>query len=258
MKNRLLTVLIPITALTIVAGAFLLYRHAIAPAYDERLQTALNEVQGLHSYEMQDDTHAEMEQRTIDISGLYRLDFDAHRYGSIATTTLTLLDMRPPKNTHVFTLEHLSLNDDVYVKIQTTSALLRKTIPYGAKWRHFKAEAIPERFVDIAVPGPILDNLALLGQNGSYLSLIGKSTLHTIASTTYSVYTFTISKKSTTKATGPLKALIGIISTGTVDVWVDEGAHIRMIHFLSDGYVATSTILRVNTPEVFATPTNTE
>ncbi len=258
MKNRLLVVFACLVVAGLIVSGYLFYTGGLSGLWDKRLQKALNAVQSPHSYEMFDTTHATLSGRTIDIVGLYTLDLDARRFQSVSTTTLTLLDERAPKNTHSFTLQHRSIGDDVYVLIDTASPLLRKTIPYSSAWQHFKADAIPERYVDIAVPGPILDNLALLGSGGGYLSPSGKTSDRTMASTTYHVYPFRLSPKTAEVTVGPLKSLIDLIATGTVEVWVDDTPSVRMMHISADGYVSTTTILGVNTPLEVTAPTSSE
>ena len=251
MKKRLF--LAAFALVVLISGAYLLYERGFAPSFDKRLQAALVGVQAPHTYVMLDETHTRVSDRSIDIYGLYSLDFDGNSYSTVSTTTLVLPDGNPPKNVHVFTLQHRAIGDDIYVKIETKSPLLMKTIPHSPEWKHFKNAAIPERFVDIAVPGPILDNLSLLGKNGAYLSLRGKPTDITAASTTYHVYSFTLSKKTAEVTTGPLKSLIDMIATGTVDIWVDDTPSVRIMRTSGDNYTATSTIISVNTP-LFITP----
>lgn len=258
MKNRLLLVVAAISVAGLLAGGFFVYRLKFGTGFDERLISALSELQSLHTYEMLDETHATLPGRAIDIVGLYGLDFDAHRYSAVSTTTLTLLDEPGPRNQHTFTLQHRAIGDDVYVQIGTESPLLQKSIPYGPEWKHFPKSAIPDRFIDIAVPGPILDNLSLLGKNGTYLSLIGTPTDLSSGSTTYRVYTFTLSKKTTEVTTGPLKSLIDMIATGTVDVWVDDTPRVRVLLIKGVDYTATSTILSVNTPVDIPAPPASE
>jgi hypothetical protein len=247
MKNRILWIVLILAAAALSYGGFIAYRGLVSKGFDTRLTQALEGVQNPHTYVMQDDTHAAVAGRYIDISGLYRLDFDNRRFGADSTTTLTILEDKPPRNTHSFTLAHRSIGDDIYVKIDTQSKLLQKTIPYGTTWRHFKANAIPERFVDIAVPGAILDNVALLGNNGAYLSPLGEPVDKALASSTYHVYSFTLSKKALEVQGGPLRALIDLIATGTVALWLDDTPSVRMIQISGPSYAATSTILGVNT-----------
>jgi hypothetical protein len=248
MKNRLITLLIVVCIAGITVFGIYLYRNRFSGGFDDRLKLALTALQGIHTYELSDITRADVQDRIIEIEGSYRLDYDARAYASESTTTLIQRDIKPPKNRHVFTLEHRSISDDIYVKIFTESALLRKTIPYSVDWKHFKSTAVPDRFVDIAVAGPILDNLALFDKNGAYLSVTGKPVERVVASTTYHTYSFTLSDRSKEVLAGPLKGLIDLIATGTITVFVDDTPSVRMMHISGPSYESTSTILRVNTP----------
>lgn len=258
MKKRLIPLLVLFGIVGLLGAAFMFYRGGFSASFDTRLKTALSEVQGVHSYEMYDETHATLPAHTIDITGRYSLNFETQRYESVSTTTLTMLDERPPENVHTFTLQHRSLSDDIYVRIQTDSPLLKKTIPHGPEWRHFKANAIPDRFIDIAVAGPILDNLALLREEGAFLSQTGSPAEITVASSTYHVYTFTLSKKAAEVRDGPVKGLVDFIATGTIDVWIDDTPSIREMHINGPSYISTSTFSNVNTPLDIVPPASSE
>lgn len=258
MNNSFRTLLVLVCIAGLLALGVVLYYKPFSSAFDARLQAALTGVQGLHSYEMQDETRAILPAHIIEINGRYRLNFDAQRYESVSTTTLTMLEVRPPTNVHTFTLQHRSIADDIYVRIQTDSPVLQKTIPYGPQWRHFKSNAIPDRFIDIAVAGPILDNLALLRENGAYLSPTGAPVDISVASTTYHVYSFTLSKKATLVPDGPVRGLIDFIATGTIDVWIDDVPSVRAMRINGSTYVSTSTFSKVNTPLDISPPSVSE
>lgn len=258
MKNRILWIVLALAVAALSYGGLIAYRGLVSKGFDTRLTQALAGVQDARMYTMQDDTHAEVAGRTIDISGVYRLDFDTRRFGADSTTTLTILEDKPSRNKHSFTLSHRAIGDDVYVKIDTKSTLLQKTIPYGPTWRHFNANAIPDRFIDIAVPGAIFDNLALLGDKGAYLTLLNEPVEYTVASTTYHVYSFTLSQKSRDVTNGPLRALMDLIATGTVSVWIDDIPAVRILQIHGPSYEATSTILNVNSPVEVVAPERAE
>ncbi len=258
MKKQALMFIVPVAVAGIFIGGYVLYNTILSGAFDDRLQEALQSVQDPRSYEMLVETETQVSDRTINIAGLYRLDFEQRRFGSYATTTLIAPELPPKERTNSFTLENVAVGTDVYVKIETESALLRKTIPHSPEWRHFTDTTIPRQFTNIAVSGPVLDSLALLGGNGSYLSLMQKPTEIRIGSSTYHVYTFRLSKKARSVVGGTLQSLMGRIATGTVDVLVDDARSVRGLVVHGDNYVSTTTIMSVNTPVLIPIPSESE
>lgn len=254
MKRPSLVALAAVLAAGMITGGYYLYRVEQSGAFDNTLQTALQTVQSPHTYEVSVETSTNISGRTIDVLGLYRLDFDAKRFGAYATTTLTIPEEVPSKRTHAFTLLNISIGDDVFVKIDTESPFLSTTIPHSPEWRHFSTDSIPPDFIDIAVVGPVIDNLALLGNEGEYLLLSSEPVSKTYLGADYRVYTFKLSQAASAVTGGTLEPLVSRIGDGDVMLWIDETNSIRLMTFSGENYVSTTTILSVNTPLYIPTP----
>jgi hypothetical protein len=245
---------IAICLVGLLVGGYLLYRAESSGSFDERLQTAIQAVQGLRSYEMTVDTATVVSARAMRISGLYRLDYEGKRYGSFATTTLFTPELSKHEQSHTFSLQNLAVGDSVYVKIETDSPLLKKTIPNGPEWHRLPAASIPPQYQNIAVAGPFLDTLAILGNGGAYLTLTGKPTDLSVGTTTYHSYRFRVSKEGQLVEGGTLRSLVQRIATGTVDVLIDDTPSVRGVLVHGDNYESTTTILSVNTPFIIPSP----
>ncbi len=217
-----------------------------APKLDSRMLSALQSVQVLSAYEMQVETKTVYSDRLIAVLGLYKLNFRDNSYASLATTTLTIPENRPGHREHTFSLQNISVNNDVYVKIETDSELLKENIPHSPLWRHFTKETIPPQFNDIAVSGPVLDNLQLFSGNAKYLRLAKKPEEFLIEGSPFFRYTFELSEAASTIEGGTLKSLVARIGRGEVEVWLDATPEIRVITVKGDNYVSTTTILSVN------------
>ncbi len=258
MKTPALLALASVLLVCTLLSAYYLYPGNDGGVTDARLQAALSAVQSPRTYEVIVETATDLSDRTINVLGLYRLDFETNRFGSYATTTLTIPTEKPANRSHAFTFINLSMANDIYVWINTNSAFLQKTIPHSGTWRHFQKDAVPTHFKDIAVSGPVLDNLALLGKDGSYLSLSGPPIERTYAGESFFVYEFTLSKEAARVVGGTLEPLMRRIGTGHVFVWVDDTSHVRMMTFSGENYSSTTTVLTVNNPVEINAPILTE
>ncbi len=254
MRRPSLVITAAIAAAGVLVGGYYLYQAKRSGFFDARLQSALEAVEGLRSYEAQVDTSTALSDRTIAVSGLYRLDFDANRYGSYATTTLTIPTEKPSKRSHAFTFQNISIGNEIFVRIDTDSQLLRQTIPHDARWHRFSADSIPQEFTDIAVSGPVLDNLALLSKRGRYLSLNAAPAERMYENHRYYVYEFSLSNEASEVQGGTLQSLIQRIGDGHVFVWINEQSQVQLMTFSGENYFSTTTIQSVNTPVNVATP----
>ncbi len=237
-----------------VAGGYFFLEYRFQSSFDANLRRALKAVQKPHTYEVAVETSTALSGRYIDVLGLYRLDFDADRYASYATTTITNPQEKPPNNRQSFTLQNLSIGDDIFVKIETDSPQLKKTIPQSPQWQHFQSTTIPEQFKGIAIDGPVLDSLSLLSKRGAYLSLEGAPAMREFASSTFRVYMFKLSGKNPSSGGGTLQSLMGHIGTGTVSIWLNESDSVHLIHMQGEGYSSTTTVLSINIPLYLAAP----
>lgn len=256
-KPTLVAALCILTA-GILLGLYFVYESGHRSSFDNRLHTALQGVQSPHTYEIVVETTTALSDRTLEVLGLYRLNFDTKRFGAYATTTLTIPKEKPRNRTHTFTFLNLAIDNDVYVHIDTDSELLRKTIPHSPDWRHFKADTVPAQFKDIAVSGPVLDNLALLDKMGTYLTLLGQPAERTHGGEQFRVYEFNLSEKAGSVSGGTLEPLLRRIGSGHVFVWVDESPAVRMMTFFGDNYSSTTTVRSVNSPVEITAPIRAE
>ncbi len=246
MKNSVLIALFAVLLSGSIVGGYAWYSGHIFNPYDEPLRSALKALQRPDSYEMSVETRTVLSGRTIVVSGLYRLDKSAKRFGSYATTTLTIPDEMPARREHIFTLDNVSIGEDIYLRIDTQSPLLKMSIPYSSAWRHFNAREIPTQFTDIAVSGPVLDDLALLSSNGRYLSPSGEPRDVSYEGTDYDVYAFTLSERSADITGGTLESLVHRIGGGNILLWIAD-SQIRMLTFEGENYLSTTSIRSVNT-----------
>ncbi len=254
MKNPAVVGLVAVLTAGVLVGGYYLYQASHVRTLDSRLRAALEDVQNPRTYEVEVTTATALSDRSIEVLGLYKLDFDADRFGAYATTTLTIPKAKPSERTHTFTFLNLSIENDVYVHIDTDSELLRETIPRSTDWRHFKADAIPAQFKDIAVSGPVLDNVALLGKRGAYLTLSEEPTERQFRGEQFRVYEFTLSEKARAVVGGTLEQLVRRIGSGHVFVWVDETPAVRMLTFAGENYSSTTTVQSVNRPVTITPP----
>ncbi len=254
MKKTSLIVGSAVALAALIVGAYFVLYGARSALYDARLEIALTSVEHVVTYEALVDTQSTFSDRNIAVSGLYKLDFNARRFGSFATTTLFIPTEKPGERSHQFTLSNISIGDDIYVKIDTTSPLLEKTIPHGPTWHRFSKTTIPKEFTNIAVSGPVLDNLEILSGHGHYLSLQSEPVERTVHDERLYVYEFTLSPKAATVAGGTLQSLIERIQGGAVELWLSEEGAVRILSFSGENYTSTTTILSVNNPVSITEP----
>ncbi len=94
-----------------------------------------------------------------------------NRFASSATTTLTVPNEIGGVTSQVFALHTISIADDVYTRLDVASGTVPLTIAPAPTWRHFKKGAIPDSFKEIAISGPLIDNLALFRNGNTYLQI---------------------------------------------------------------------------------------
>lgn len=225
------------------ATAFLVVRNRASDAVlDGLLATSLATYGDISSYEQQVETAALFPDRNLYIEGIYRVDRDRMRFETISTTTLSFPGGPSDIN---FSLQNRALGRQVYVHVHTSSPVLKGTIPSHEEWRHFSADAIPEAYRGIAVPGPILDNLLVLSEKGAYLSLREQPTRIVEGGKTLVRYVFARSSKE--PSPGTLQALLARVGNdGTVILWLDEATRqpIRL-SFVGANYHSTTTLSRL-------------
>lgn len=148
------------------------------------------------------------------------------------------------------------MGNEVYTKVETDSELLMSTIPHSPLWRHFTRDSIPQPFINIAVSGPILDNLLILSRGGSYLALAASHGTEPWGDEMLVHYTFTLSEEGQKSIGGTLGTLLGRVGeSGYVDVWIDEAsAEPRYMVFQGENYSSTTTISAINIPKAIEPP----
>ena len=228
---------------------FVIYQkvHVAPPPFDANAKKILNELGHARVYTAHVNTSAMFTDRVLQIDGMYLVDEPQKKYMTMSTTTMTVRGVR--NQPHAFTLKNISIGDDVYSKIETTSSIFKQTIPASPLWRHFKKNSVPSQFADIAVVGPILDNVLIFSVSGRYLVFVNKKE-EVILNRTLMHYTFTLSHNSAKNRGGTLEALLERIGKeGMVDVWIDyEKEQVPFFRFSNATYTSTTTLLDVNTP----------
>ena len=223
---------------------------------DPPIQKAFALIPSITSYSQAVETQMQFSDRSLKITGIYAVDHSNKRFSSYSTTTLFI-----PGDTsgHSFTHQNISIGDTVYNRVQTSDKLLQSSIQSSPKWRNFKNTAIPVKLADIVIAGPIQDNLAILSQNGLYLTLTHKSGQVMVGSEPLLRYTFKLSDKTSGLGEGALNAIVNRIgSQGTIDVWIDPTHfEVHQLLFTNYPYISTTTISDTNTPLQILAPTST-
>ncbi|MFZ2555702.1 MAG: hypothetical protein WAZ27_03875 [Minisyncoccia bacterium] len=213
---------------------------------DALLKRMFEQVGLITSYAQSVETAITLSDRELMVRGEYYLNGPQNRFESIATTTLRIPEGKNVEE-HSFTLRNISINDDIYTKIETESPALKKTIPHSSEWRHFTKNQIPDAFADIAVSGPTLDNLLLFSGSGAYLELVEARGEEAVSDERLVHYRFRLSQ-SLPQLGGTLETLMGRIGRdGHVDVWIDpESAMVRHAAFVGENYHSTTTFSAMN------------
>lgn len=228
-----------------------------APTEDTLLRRAYEQIATVRAYTQSVQTEVQLADRLLQVDGRYYHNGAESRFASIATTTLVILNGKKSEK-HSFTLQNISIYNDVYTKIDTESDILRSTIPHTPLWQHFKKDSIPEQFVNISVSGPVLDNLLLFNENGAFLDLVQSHGSSKWGDTSLEKYTLKLSNEAPMGVGGTLGTLLGRIGKdGHVEVWIEsESAIIRYMVFTGENYVSTTSISAINTPYIIKAPSN--
>jgi hypothetical protein len=232
-------------------GAYMLKR---AHDLDVAVQDILLWIPTVTTYTQFVDTEMQFPDRLLQITGTYHIDSLQERYASHSTSTLTIPDGPDDNRKHSFTLENISIGNDVYTKIETDSPVLQTTIPHSPEWRHFTRTTIPENFQSISIPGPFLDNLRIFSESGTYIDpvAVGESEEHD--GQTLTRYLFRISG-TMPEESGPLMAILERIGPdGTIVAWVDDVFAIRQLVFENDTYRSTTTVADINSGSPIEAP----
>lgn len=207
---------------------------------DEEIRQALIHIGENRSYAMNVETLVTMYDRDMTIKGTYYIDDPRHTYASFSTTTLRV----PETNeTHTFSLGLISINNDSYIHITTSSPLLKKTLPL-TPWQHVSEEALQSTFKGIATKGPILDTALIFSNSLRYLHFRERGEDAKLDDSTFERYVFSLSDPNVTPG-GTLQTLFERVGgNGTIEVWARSGTP-ELIVLSGERYHSTTTLLSI-------------
>ena len=210
------------------------------PAFDGLMLRVFDKAAGVYAYRERAETTVVVSKRGLKIDGSYRIDLKTDTFSSDSTTTLTALGASTKPLNESFVLRNVSVGNDIYYELSTKSPSLQYIMLAGPGWHHFGRGNVPKNLVNVAISGPILDDLALFRAGPKYLDYVGKI-LHVGTTTRYLLKLSSIPPP----ARGTVESLEGHITAGGhIDLWVNsDTAEIERIHFSGPNYESTTTIL---------------
>jgi hypothetical protein len=235
--------------LAIVLGYYT-YRSLHSPPeqkFDPVVEQVLSHTAQVSSYAQYVETKQVSEAGILQIKGEYLVD-DTHKsYASYSTTTYK----QAQGTTVVFLLENRSLASDIYVRLLNESPSVKLSVPAVGAWAHFPANSIPASYQNIAVAGPVIDDLKLLANHGEYLIQDKNHCMTSFGSSRYIRYTFRLSRLAEVASDGGIQTIAGRVGkNGFIDLWIDplsdEAAYMRLTNGTS--YTSTTTFSRFNEP----------
>ncbi len=229
-----------------IGGAYALFASRHTAPGDPLLGRVYERAAQVQAYTQDVRTEVRFPGQTLTIEGRYLVDRTAKRYASVATTTLRSGKL-PSRS---FTLSNVSLGTLVYARVDTRDGDLVASFPRVGAWERFDARAIPERYAGIAIPGPILDNLRILDDSGSFLVPLGAP----VPEDGLMRYRFELAPAHRGVTEGTLAVLLGRIATGTVSLWVTPEGEPRQLAFDGAGYRSTTTLSALDTPLTIEAP----
>lgn len=240
------------TVLIAAASAFGWLFEPTSVRIDDILAKTFEVVPEITSHEEVVSTYVVISDRTLSIEGRYYSHAAQEAYAAYSTTTITLPDLPAAQASHAFTHQNISIREDIYTKVETKSPVLKQAILHSPQWRHFKRADIPREYADIAISGPILENMRLLSSGGEYLKLRRNDGIEDFQGEKLARYHFSLSGKS---ASSNLGTVMGRIAEGTVDLWVrPEDSMPHTMVFNGPGYFATTTFHSLNTLAPISAP----
>lgn len=251
-KRRLKLLILATLSLLVISGGVVAFIFFQNKEQNEVLRQVFTDAESVEFYTQKVDTETSVSERSIVVAGTYHIDKKGSIYGSFSTTTVRVPSISYPIE---FTLENISANGKAYVRAKSDNQELNTTIPLGADWRVFRETEIPPAYKEIAITGPILDNLALFSEKGSLVRL--EKALPGDTTFTYPLLRFQFSlRPEVAKRQGPLAAIYERVgATGKVDIWVSaEDKKIRHMVFSNPPYFSTTTILNLGTPQAIDIP----
>jgi len=246
-----------VSGFIVVSLLVVLFLHLASPSdgFDRLFLEVLANEASKTTYTEHAETEVVVGVKRLRIDGIYRLDPPQGAFGSISTTTVADLDQPFSKSPNSFVLQNVSLGEDVYFRLDTKSPSLQHLKNANVGWIHVPGNKIPSELSDVAVSGPILDDLALFREKGKYVSSVERiATNDRDAKQIH--YVMKLSGNSAPRGS-TLESLFGHVGgSGTIDVWVEEkSALISRIHFSGAGYSSTTTVMH-EADELIIAPTN--
>ncbi len=243
--SRFYTVLIiiGIVAVTLIFFGLIYSKAGRINQLDPAAKNILDSMGLIRTYRAHVDTWAVLGTKTLHITGTYLINAPKNSYASYSTTTLTLPGV---SSIDYFTLKNISIGEDVYTKLESTSTIILRTMPLTNGWVHFKKNTIPESFTGISISGPVLDNLLIFSENGKFLTYIN-SVPTKVKSGTLPKYYFKLSKETPTPES-TLEALFNRIGNdGMIEVSIDpQNNRLEYFKFFNKTYTSTTTVSDLN------------
>ncbi len=232
----------------IIAGSGWWYWTHRGPQLDELILQAFANAELTTAYTQEVVTETDIEDRHIRVAGTYVLDDTNKRYSSRASTELTL----PDGTVHSFSLQTITIGEDMYTRVESESAALNLTVPASREWKQFKTNAIPTDYREIATPRPPIDNLTLFRKSGEYLSIKEDRRDEEREGEKLARYTFGLSSLAFTETVGPVSMTAERVGVhGSIDVWVRESdKSIRYIRLLNHPYSSETKITTSPLPTI--------
>lgn len=244
------TILVPLVVFLVALGTLGGYLWHRSSIQREFLEETYRQVASVSQYRQDVETETAFSDRFLRVSGTYFNDHKNRSYASYATTTLSIPEESAPLS---FMLENVAVDDQVYVRVTTENESFFTTIPADGTWARFPASQIPADYTGIAIPGPVLDNLSILGRDGAYVQFEEKLADEEVAGTTTGRFRFSL-KHPAPPDPSPVKALFERIGDGYIDAWIGTDHRIYRLVFVNPPYVSTTTISEINNPPLIEAP----
>jgi len=227
---------------------FLFKDKLLATSTDRTFEKIVQNTANISIYTQHVETNTIESGIKMNIIGDYDMNKELNSFQSVATTTLILPESE--KNAeHSFNITNISINDDVYTKVETDSDFIKGRMPDSNVWLQFKAASIPNNLSNISIPGPVIDNLKLFAENGRYLKILDDHKNDASVNEDELHYTLGLSvdafKKDGLEVLGVTVKRIG--EYGFIEIWADKDTFIlKKIVLKNDPYESTTTIYNVN------------
>jgi len=207
--------------------------------------------ENIQIYSQHTDTETIVSNIKIKISGDYDINRKDNKFRSVATTSIILPEVKNNKK-HIFNVSNISLDENVYFKVQTDSDFIKARMPESNKWLHFKMGQIPEKFNNIATPGPVMDSLKIFSGNGKFLKISKDYKKNYNKDTKELHYTLKLTNEAFgekgQKILGAITKRVG--KKGFIDIWLEKDSLlVKKILMKNDKYTSNTLIHNINKAE---------